>query len=91
MEITKRMVDRTVTPLKKKDVTGNKAITATWQPGTMIRDNHGIALPDALPAGHYELWLAVYWWQEPNNRLPVTDDTGELLGDHVVLTTITVN
>lgn len=65
--------------------------TATWQPGTMIRDNHGIALPDALPAGHYELWLAVYWWQEPNNRLPVTDDTGELLGDHVVLTTITVN
>ena len=63
---------------------------STWKPGTLIRDNHGIALPPELPAANYELWLAVYWWQTPNDRLPVTDSQGVLLGDHVVLTTITV-
>jgi uncharacterized OB-fold protein len=32
MEITKKMVERTVTPLKKKDVLGKGSIHATWEP-----------------------------------------------------------
>jgi hypothetical protein len=63
---------------------------STWTPGTLIRDNHGIALPADLPAGTYELWLAVYWWQTPGDRLPVTDSAGVSLGDHAVLATIAV-
>ena len=65
--------------------------TQSWRVGSFHRDNHGIALPDDLPPGQYELWAAVYWWQEPENRLAVTDSAGEVLGDHVVLTTITVD
>ncbi len=63
---------------------------SAWTPGTLIRDNHGIALPADLPSGTYELWLAVYWWQTPGERLPVTDSAGTPIGDHAVLTTITV-
>ncbi len=66
------------------------AFTSTWEPGSLQRDNHGLALPDALPPGEYELWVALYWWPEPGARLPVTDAGGNDVGDHVVLTTITV-
>jgi hypothetical protein len=65
--------------------------TQTWRVGSYHRDNHGIALPDNLPPGQYELWAAVYWWQEPENRLAVADSGGELIGDHAVLATITVD
>jgi hypothetical protein len=63
---------------------------STWAPGALIRDNHGVALPADLSPGDYELWLVVYWWQTPAERLPVTDSSGSSLGDHVVLATITV-
>ncbi|GIV80929.1 MAG: hypothetical protein KatS3mg051_0283 [Anaerolineae bacterium] len=63
---------------------------STWKPGALIRDNHGVALPADLPTGDYELWLAVYWWQTPGDRLPVTDSAGVSLGDHAVLARITV-
>jgi len=64
--------------------------TSTWAPGLSIRDNHGIALPDHLAPGRYHLWLAVYWWQAPEQRLPVTNAQGDSLGDHAVLATITI-
>jgi len=63
----------------------------SWPLDAWLRDNHGIALPPDLPAGDYELWLAVYWWQTPAERLPVTDSAGTPIGDHAVLTTITVH
>ena len=40
--------------------------------------------------GEYELWAAVYWWQAPNQRLPVTSADGKPLGDHAVLGTVTI-
>ncbi|MBN1678696.1 MAG: hypothetical protein JW966_00295 [Anaerolineae bacterium] len=64
--------------------------TQSWRPGSFYRDNHGLALPDSLPPGEYELWVVVYWWQEPENRLAVTGASGEPIGSHVVLTTITI-
>jgi hypothetical protein len=68
----------------------NFAFTSAWEPGSLYRDNHGIALPNAIPPGEYELWVVVYWWQTPNDRLLVTDAAGNASGDHVVITTITV-
>ncbi len=64
--------------------------TSTWQPGSLHRDNHAVALPDSLPPGTYDLWLVVYWWQEPAARLPVTRADGTPAGDHVTLGTITI-
>jgi hypothetical protein len=44
----------------------------------------------AQAPGDYELWVAVYYWETPADRLPVTEADGQALGDHAVLTTITV-
>jgi hypothetical protein len=64
--------------------------TQNWRPGSLHRDNHGLQLPADLSPGDYELWAAIYWWQAPDQRLPVTGPAGEPLGDHAVLGTITV-
>ena len=64
--------------------------TQAWTIDSLHRDNHGLALPTALAPGTYELWVAVYWWQAPADRLPVTRANGTLLGDHVVVSTIVV-
>jgi hypothetical protein len=64
--------------------------TQYWRSGSYHRDNHGLAIPDDIPPGEYELWVIVYWWQTPEDRLPVTGSDGASLGDYAVLTTITV-
>jgi hypothetical protein len=51
--------------------------TQDWRPGSLHRDNHGVQLPAHLPPGEYELWAAVYWWQTPEQRLPVIGADGE--------------
>jgi hypothetical protein len=65
--------------------------TQSWRPGSLHRDNHGLQLPADLPPGKYGLWAAVYWWQTPDQRLPVTGADGQPLGDHAVLGTITIH
>jgi hypothetical protein len=64
--------------------------TQSWRTGSLHRDNHGLQLPADLTPGDYELWAALYWWQTPDQRLPVTGPDGDPLGDHAVLGTITV-
>ncbi len=64
--------------------------TQAWTIHSLHRDNHGLALPRSLAPGTYELWIAVYWWQAPSDRLPVTRADGTPLGDHVVVSTIVV-
>jgi hypothetical protein len=59
--------------------------TQAWRPGSLRRDNHALELPDDLPAGDYELWVAVYYWETPAERLPVDG-----AADHAVLTIIAV-
>ncbi len=61
-----------------------------WSPGALIRDNHGLELPAGLLPGEYELWVVVYWWQTPGERLPVTSSAGLSLGDHAPIATLTV-
>jgi hypothetical protein len=62
--------------------------TSQWRSGSLHRDNHGLLLPDNLSPGEYEVWAALYWWQTPTERLPVTGPDGE--SDHVVLARITI-
>ncbi len=64
--------------------------TQDWRPRSLHRDNHGVQLPAHLPPGEYELWAAVYWWQAPEQRLPVIGADGKPLGDHAVLGTVTI-
>lgn len=66
------------------------ALTSAWRPGSLHRDHHGLALPAALAPGDYQLWLALYWWQAPQDRLPVRASDGAGLGDHLVLATISI-
>ena len=67
------------------------SLTTAWQPGMFYRDNHAVQLPDDLPSGDYDVWVAVYWWQDPGARLPVTTAQGEPVGDHAVIAQVTVS
>jgi len=64
--------------------------TQHWRPGSYHRDNHGILLPAGIAPGDYELWAVVYHWQNPDQRLPVSDVSGRFLGDHLRLGTLTI-
>jgi hypothetical protein len=69
----------------------NKRPTPTWRPGEVIVDAY--AMPTALnaPVGVYRLEIGLY---NPvtGARLPVVDEDGEFVADHVVLeTAVTVN
>lgn len=59
-----------------------------WEVDKFYRDNHGLALPEDLPAGDYTIEVIIYYWQDLQN-LPVTFD-GEAIGERAVLTTIQV-
>jgi len=62
--------------------------TTQWRIGSLTRDNHGLEL--TLPPGDYELWAVVYWWGAPNDRLPVSNADGALVGDHALLGTVQI-
>ena len=63
--------------------------TSAWQPGEVIRDNYGFALPSALPLGHYQLIVGLY---SPTSmeRLAVVASDGAPLGDYVPLAEVVV-
>ncbi len=44
--------------------------TGVWRAGDEINDAIDFTLPANLPAGHYELWMGVYYWQT-NERLAI--------------------
>lgn len=59
---------------------GGSQPTTTWQPNTIIKDQHGLAIPTNLAAGNYQLIIGLYDIDDPNQRLPVTDKTYVSLG-----------
>jgi hypothetical protein len=56
--------------------------TTTWQPGQLIEDHYGIAVPSDLAAGSYRLEVGMY---QGDHRATFAGR-----GDHLVLTTIEV-
>jgi hypothetical protein len=63
--------------------------TSTWQPGEVIRDNYGLALPPDLPPGRYQLIVGLY---SPSSmeRLAVSTSEGAPMGDYVPLAEVVV-
>jgi hypothetical protein len=68
---------------------GNFEPTSQWEPGEILRDNHGFALPEDLPPGEYQVWVVVYDLATLE-RLPVTGPDGSDWSDHAVLTTLQI-
>jgi|GEM_PF-719029 len=68
---------------------GGFSPTSSWRVGEVIDDKYGLSLPDGLPAGQYRLVVAIYDPQTME-RLPVLDEAGGPVGDHILLRTIEV-
>lgn len=63
--------------------------TSVWDEGEIIRDQYTIAIPPETPPGDYQLIVGFYEWPTLE-RLPVLDDAGQVVGDHVVLSEIRI-
>jgi hypothetical protein len=62
--------------------------TTIWEPNEPITDNHGILIPADLPPGRYILSLGLYDIADPNSRLPIQTENGQL--DALTLQTIVI-
>ncbi len=62
--------------------------TTGWSVGVVIRDNHGLLIPQGVPAGEYELIGGLY--DAEGARLPVVDEGGRATGDSVSLGTVQI-
>jgi len=58
--------------------------TNTWTPGSYVRDEHGLALPEDLPRGDYEVYVGLYR-VDTGERLEARDGVGTLQADGRVL------
>ncbi len=76
-------------PVAQRDVQpqGTFGAMSRWQQGIIYHDNHGVLLPDDLPAGDYVLQVIVYRWQD-GERLPYVSTNQR--GDVVRLTEIRI-
>ncbi|MEN8098135.1 MAG: glycosyltransferase family 39 protein [Chloroflexota bacterium] len=79
-------------PISQRDSEpgGGLSLTSTWEPGTTVKDNHGVLVPHDVEPGTYQLVLGLYPLHDPNARLPVVRD-GMPVGDtlpisHIVVT-----
>ncbi len=63
--------------------------SSIWLPGEVVLDPHSLSLPADLPPGTYRLLVGLYL-QPGNERLPAVDANGTLLGDAVLLTTLSI-
>jgi hypothetical protein len=67
---------------------GGLALTTTWQPGTLVTDNHGLYIPLDTPPGEYTLEIGLYDFADASQRLAILSD-GSLV-DALPLASITV-
>lgn len=63
--------------------------TSRWQPTELISDDRVLDIPTDLPAGQYQLRLAVYRASD-GTRLPVRGSLNQPVGDLLSLGTVTV-
>jgi uncharacterized membrane protein len=65
--------------------------TSQWaDAGYETRDSHVLSLPPDLPAGTYDVVVGWYNWQT-GDRLALTDDHGNVLGNEFVLTQVSLD
>jgi mannosyltransferase len=64
---------------------GGLQLTTTWAVNEPVQDNHGLLIPNDLPAAHYVLIVGLYDLNAPAARLSAAGET------YLELGTITVN
>ncbi|MBI5563439.1 MAG: hypothetical protein HY870_00985 [Chloroflexi bacterium] len=57
-----------------------------WPPDKYVWDDHKVQLKPDTPPGEYQLSVGLYLLED-GRRAPVFDDDGQIVADHVVLTT----
>jgi 4-amino-4-deoxy-L-arabinose transferase-like glycosyltransferase len=68
---------------------GGKRPTTLWLPGEVIVDRYAISLSDQAPPGRYQVEVGMYEGAS-GDRLIVSDDQGQSLGDRVILAELQV-
>ena len=68
---------------------GGKQPTTLWLPGEVIVDRYAIPLSTQAPPGRYQIEVGMYEGAS-GERLIVSDDQGQPLGDHVTLEEVQV-
>jgi hypothetical protein len=63
--------------------------TSAWGPREIVVDHWALHIPPNAPPGEYQVALGFYHWPTLE-RLPVLDESGEVTGDHVLLTSLQV-
>ena len=63
--------------------------TSEWSVGEVVTDNYALLIPGDAPPGEYTLEAGMYELATLE-RLPVVDDAGRKVGDHVILGTVEV-
>lgn len=58
--------------------------TSQWLVGDVIVDHHPLIVDPDAPVGTYQMEVGMYTWPD-GVRLPITDRSGEPLGDHIIL------
>jgi hypothetical protein len=62
--------------------------TTGWAAGEVVNDPHQVPLPDAIPAGTYQIRVGLY---KADGRLPVVDaGEAQVLDDTILVTTVTI-
>ena len=69
---------------------GNTMPTDSWVPGQIVKDNYLVLVDRSLPRGDYLLIAGMYSLAD-GKRLPISDSTGQAVGDFVTLATIAVD
>ena len=89
-KVTVQLLDGTGKLVAQRDTEPANGLTPTtlWQPGQLLADRYGLALPLDLPPGHYTLITGLYHLTT-GERLPVVLN-GEPPGDHLVLSSVGV-
>ncbi|MCW5853339.1 MAG: hypothetical protein KIT87_24945 [Anaerolineae bacterium] len=58
--------------------------TSNWMPGEILSDTYTLPIPDDAPTADYQIIMGFYEWPSLQ-RLPVVNDAGQPVSDHVVL------
>lgn len=75
---------------QKDDFPGAGALLTTgWLPGEFLEDTYEMPVDPAAPPGDYRLEFGFY---DPatGERLPVIDESGQILADHVILSVVRI-
>lgn len=63
--------------------------TTAWEKGEIVVDRFSLTVPQDAPPGQYAMAVGYYDWRT-SVRLPVLDEAGDAVGDHVILGEIEV-